>query len=68
MIHNETFDEILLNDYKKVCGSCTLYIVLFAIFLVISTVISAVFIYFYWYLKKDNVRVKFDPGTQTGVY
>ena len=38
---------------KKVCGSSTIYIVLFAIFLVTSTVISSVFIYFHWYLKKN---------------
>ena len=48
MISNET-----LNDYKKVCGSCTLYIVLFAIFSVTSTIISSAFIYFHWYLKKN---------------
>ena len=52
MIYNETVNTIPLNDYKKVCGSCTLYIVLFAVFLVTSTVISTVFIYFYWYSKK----------------
>ena len=33
----------------------TLYIVLFAVFLVTSTVISIVFIYFYWYSKKKNI-------------
>ena len=37
MIYNETLSAILLNaiplnDYKKVCGSCTLYIVLFVFF------------------------------------
>ena len=32
MLHNETFDIIPLNDYKKVCNSCTIYIVLFAVF------------------------------------
>ena len=58
MIYNETLNTISLNavplnDYKKVCGSCTLYIVLFAVFLATSTVISAVFIYFYWHLKKN---------------
>ena len=68
MIYNETFDEIPLNDYKKVCGSCALYVVLFVMFLVINTVISAVFVYFYWYSKKDNVRMKFNPGTQTTIY
>ena len=70
MLHNEALnviplDVIHLNDYKKVCGSCTLYIVLFVIFLVISICISGAFIYFHWYLKKDNVRIKFNPGTQT---
>ena len=37
MIYNEILNTILLNtiplnDYKKVCGSCALYIVLFAVF------------------------------------
>ena len=68
MIYNETLSTIPLNDYKIVCGSCTLYIVLFVMFLVISAAISAVFIYFYWYSKKDNARVKFNPGTQTTMY
>ena len=45
MIYNETLN-VLLNFYKKV-GNCTLYIVLFVVFLVTSTVISTVFIYFY---------------------
>ena len=58
MICNKTLNAILLNtiplnDYKKVCGSCTLYIALFDVFLVTSTVISTVFIYFYWYSKKN---------------
>ena len=48
MIYHETLDAILLNaillnDYIKVCSYCTLYIVLFDVFLVTSTVISAVF-------------------------
>ena len=25
MLHNETLDMIPLNDYKKVCNSCTIY-------------------------------------------
>ena len=53
MLYNETFNTIPLNDYKKVCGSCTLYIVLFVAFLVTSTVISSVFIYLCWYSKKN---------------
>ena len=34
MIYNETLNAISLNVYKKVCGSCTLCIVLFAVLLV----------------------------------
>ena len=47
MICNETLIAITLNDYKKVCSSCTIYIVLFVIFLVTSTIISSVFIHFH---------------------
>ena len=43
MVYNKTLN-VSLNDYK--CGSCTLYIVLFAVFLVTSAIISTV-IYFY---------------------
>ena len=53
----ETFDLISLNTiplnvYKNVCNSCTIYIVLFAVFFTISICISSFFIYFYWYLKR----------------
>ena len=50
MVYNETFN-ILLNDYK--CNSFTLYIVLFVAILGISVIIGSVFIYFYWYSKKN---------------
>ena len=53
MIYNETLNAISLSDYEKVCGFCTLNIVLFSVFLVTSTVVSNVFIYFYWYSKKN---------------
>ena len=51
MIHNST-----LNDCEKICSSCessscTVYIVLFAIFSIISISVSSVFIYFTWHLK-----------------
>ena len=51
MIYNGTF-----NDYKKDCSSCTIYVVLFAMFLIISTIISSAFIYFHWYLKTSNTN------------
>ena len=53
IISNGTLNAIPFNVYNKACGSCTLYIVLFAVFLGISTVINSVFIYFYWYSKNN---------------
>ena len=47
MLHNETLNVISLNDFEKVCNSCTIYIVLFAIFFITSKSISCVFMYFY---------------------
>ena len=58
---------------SSACVSCTPYIVLFAVFLVTSVIIGAVFVYFYWhskkdivrqYLKKNNVSIKFNPFKQ----
>ena len=73
MLHNETLDVISLNavpldDHKKMCRSCAIYIVLFAVFFITSICISSVFIYYHWYLKKDNVSVKFNPGIQTTIH
>ena len=53
MIYNGTVNTIPSIAIKKMCGSCKLDTVLFAVFLVTSTVISTVFIYFYWYSKKN---------------
>ena len=51
MIYNETVN-VSLSDYN--CNSCTLCIALFVEFLVTSVIISAVFVYFHWYLKESN--------------
>ena len=64
---NETLDiislnKISLNVYKKVCSSCMVYIVLFVVFLITSICICCVFIYFYWYLKKDDMSTNFCVG------
>ena len=64
MLLNETLDVIPLNKYKKVCNSCTTYIVLFAIFFITSLSISCAFMYFLWCFTKENVLIKFYPGTQ----
>ena len=61
-IYNKTLAVSSSND----CASCTPYVVLFAVFLSTSVIISGAFVY-YWYLKK-NVRVKFNPRTQTTIY
>ena len=70
MIYNETLNAISLNVYKKVCGSCTLCIVLFVIFLVTSTIISSVFIDFYWYSKKilQMLITSINENSQTSSY
>ena len=47
-----------LNDYRNIYSSCTIYIVLFAIFLIISITMSSVLIYFHWYLKRYNTNTK----------
>ena len=62
MLYIETLDVISLNIYKKVCSACIVYKVLFAVFFVTSICISSVFIYFYWYLKKDNISTNFNVG------
>ena len=72
ILYNETLDAnllnaVLLNDYKKVCDSCTRYIV-FAVFFITRICMSSVFIYFHWCLKKDNVRFKFNPSIQATIY
>ena len=55
----ENIEEIRLveitsskNENKYTCSSCTLYIVLFSIFLTINVGIGSYFLCFYWYLKK----------------
>ena len=53
MIYNETLNTVPLNNYKKVCGSCTICIVLFAVFLALSSVICTAFLYFYLCSKKN---------------
>ena len=53
-----------LNDCKRVCNFCTIYIVLFARFFIIGISISSALIYFYWHLNKDNTSV----NTETLIY
>ena len=64
MIYNET-----LNDYEKVCNSCTVYIVLFIIALLIIIGINSLYFHFHWYLKKTDINVtNIIPKTETLIY
>ena len=64
MIYNGT-----LNDYGTICNSCSVYIVLLAIFFLISITISNVFSYFHWYLKNSNTGVtNINSSTETVIY
>ena len=71
---SENIDEnklisVTLNDYKNMCGSCTIYMILIVIFFVISISISCAFIYFYGYLKKDNTSISnINVNAETVIY
>ena len=62
MLYDETLNVTPLNVYKKVCSSYMVYIVLFVVFLITSLCTCCVFIYFHWYLKKDNISTNFSVG------
>ena len=51
VIYNSTF-----NDYRKICNSWAVSIVLLVIFFIISINISSIFIYFHWYLKRRDAE------------
>ena len=55
-IYNETLDTISSDDR----ASCTLYVVLFAVFLTASVIICSSFIYFLWYKKNIQLSLKKD--------
>ena len=58
MIYNAT-----LNDHRKVCNSCTIYIILLVTgFLIIIGSISAYF-YFHLYLKINDTDVNTNTET-----
>ena len=63
-IYNETLSVTSSNG----CASCTVYVVLFVVFLLLCLITSGVFVYFYWYkgsnTEKNNVRITFNPRSQ----
>ena len=46
------------NENTHKCNSCTLYIVLFSILFTINVGIGTYFVYFHWYLKKDDTLIE----------
>ena len=50
MIYNST-----VNNYKKICSSCIVYIILWVIFFLISIGISSVLIYFHYFHWYFNI-------------
>ena len=58
-----------INDYEKICSSCSVFIVLLVIFFILSISMSSFFIYFHLYLKKSNTGVtKINPSPETVIY
>ena len=62
ILYNETLDVIPFNVCENVCNSCMVYVVLFLVILITSICICSVFIYLYWYLRKDNIGTSFSVG------
>ena len=52
-IYNKTLNVTSSNE----CASCTIFVVLFVVFLATSIIIGGVFVYFYWH-KKINSRIQ----------
>ena len=62
-IYNKTLNMTSSND----CASCTLYVVLFTVFLSESMVISAVFVYFHFVQKNKQLDLKRDAKARQKV-
>ena len=61
--------SVALNYHESACGSCTVYIVLFVVAVLMIIVISSAFIYFHWYLKKSNTGIiNINPDTEAVIY
>ena len=47
------YNKTLTMTSSKECASCTSYIILFAVFLSMSVIISGAFVNFHWYKNKQ---------------
>ena len=62
-------NEMIHNNYGKVCNSSTIYLVLFVNAFLIIIGFSSVFVYFHWYLEKDNTIItNLKNNTETIIY
>ena len=52
---NIDVNEMIHNNYGKVCNSCIIYNILFIIAFWMIIGISSAFIHFHWYLKKGTI-------------
>ena len=53
---NKVIYDSTFNDYRTICNSWAVCIVLLVIFFIISINISSIFIYFHWYLKRRDAE------------
>ena len=73
---NKIHNEVLNTTSSDECSPCTLYVVLFAVFLTTIGIIGSVFVYFHWYLrgndeldrKKEKERFKVNFSGQVTNY
>ena len=67
---SEHIDEnkMIYIDYGNMCGSCTWYIVLLAIFFITSISIKSFLIDFLWQLKSDTNIASINSRTETVIY
>ena len=71
----ETIEEVKLakitlaeNENKYNCSFCTVSIVLMIVVFTICARITTYFVYYNWYLVKNNIsRIKFSTRTQTTI-
>ena len=68
-LHSNEMISVTLNNYKNVCRSCTIDIVLLVILFICLININCAFVYFYWNLKKDSAGItNINPSTETVIY
>ena len=54
-----------INDYEKICSSCSVYIVLLVKFFILNISISSVFIYFH---RCNTGDTNINPSSETVIY